>query len=240
MFVFLRDAHFQSDRYNAYTIGRDALLGGGTLSGVEKMKSAKQKRIVVCISGMAGTGKSTLAKKLARKYKLRYFSGGDALKALAADEGYSVSGRGWWESPEGLSFLKKREKNLNFDKAVDDKLLEYGRRGDVLLDSWTMPWLLKTGFKIWLLASLEKRAERVAKRDKITVTEALRTLKEKEARTKAIFKKLYGFALGEDFAPFHLVLDTDNMKAEDVFEVLCMVMDNVVLSSEDMLTFSLW
>jgi len=204
------------------------------MSRNEKMKSAKEKSIVICISGMAGTGKSTLAKKLAKKYRLKYYSGGDALKALAAEEGYNSSSRGWWESPEGLSFLDKREKNLKFDNAVDDKLLEYAQRGNVLLDSWTMPWLLKTGFKIWLLASIEKRAERVAKRDKIAVKDALQILKEKEARTKAIYKKLYGFNLGEDFAPFHLVLDTDNLNAKEVFQVLCMVIDNVVLKSENL------
>ena len=202
------------------------------MSRNEKVKSTKEKKIVVCISGMAGTGKSTLAKKLAKKYRLKYYSGGDALKALATEEGYNSSSRGWWESPEGLSFLRKREKNLKFDKAVDDKLLEYAQRGNVLLDSWTMPWLLKTGFKIWLLASMEKRAERVAKRDKITVKDAVQTLTEKEARTKAIYKKLYGFTLGEDFAPFHLVLDTDNLNMEEVFQVLCLAMDNVVLSNE--------
>ena len=198
------------------------------MSRNQKMKSATEKKIVICISGMAGTGKSTLSKKLAEKYKLRYYSGGDALKALAAEEGYNATGRGWWESPEGLSFLKKREKNLKFDKAVDDKLLEYAEQGNVLLDSWTMPWLLKTGFKIWLVASIEKRAERIVKRDKITMKEASQVLKEKEARTKAIYKKLYGFNLGEDFAPFHLVLDTDNLNAKEVFQVLCMVIDNMV------------
>jgi cytidylate kinase len=204
------------------------------MSRNEKMKSTPEKKIVVCISGMAGTGKSTLAKKLARKYKLRYYSGGDALKELAKDEGYNSSSRGWWESPEGLSFLEKREKNLKFDKAVDDKLLEYAQQENVLLDSWTMPWLLKTGFKIWLVASVEKRAERIAKRDKISVKEALQVLKEKEARTKAIYKKLYGFTLGEDFEPFNIVLDTDNLDAREVFQVLCMVMDNVVLKNENL------
>jgi cytidylate kinase len=204
------------------------------MSRNEKMKSIPKKKIVVCISGMAGTGKSTLAKKLAQKYKLKYYSGGDSLKELAADEGYNSSSRGWWESPEGLSFLEKREKNLKFDKAVDDKLLEYAQQGNVLLDSWAMPWLLKTGFKIWLVASIEKRAERIAKRNKISVKEALQVLKEKEARTKAIYKKLYGFTLGEDFDPFNLILDTDNLDAGEVFQVLCMVMDNVVLKSESL------
>src|SRR4030066_1445351 len=146
----------------------------------ENEKCFANKKTVICISGMAGTGKSTLSKKLAEKYKLRYYSGGDALKALAAEEGYNASGRGWWESPEGLSFLEKRAKNLKFDKAVDNKLLEYAQQGNVLLDSWTMPWLLKTGFKIWLLASKKKKAEKVAKRDKITAKEALEVLKENE------------------------------------------------------------
>ena len=189
-----------------------------------------EKKIVICISGMAGTGKSTLSKKLAEKYNLKCYSGGDALKELAKAEGYDVSCQGWWESLEGLNFLKERVIDPKFDKAVDAKLLEYAQQGNVLLDSWTMPWLLKEGFKIWLMGSIEKRATRVAERDKITLNEAFKVLEEKESRTKAIYKKLYGFALGEDFAPFDLVLDTDNLNAEEVFEVLCRVIDDVVLS----------
>jgi CMP/dCMP kinase len=188
------------------------------------------KKIVICISGMAGTGKSTLAKKLAEKFGLKCYSGGDALKELAATEGFDVARQGWWESPEGLNFLNERLKDPKFDKTVDAKLLEYAQQGNVLLDSWTMPWLLKHGFKIWLLASLDKRAARVAVRDKISVEEAFKVLEEKEGRTKAIYKELYGFSLGEDLEPFDLILDTDNLTAQEVFEILCRVIGNVVLA----------
>jgi len=188
------------------------------------------KKTTICISGLAGTGKSTLSKKLAEKYGLRYFSGGDVLKELAKQEGYDVSVQGWWESPQGLRFLNERINDPKFDKAVDDKLLEYANQGNVLLDSWTMPWLLKEGFKIWLEASFEKRAARVAVRDGITAAEAFGVLQEKEAHTKAIYKALYGFVLGEDFKPFDFVLDTDNLSADEVFVVLCKVIDNVFLS----------
>ena len=188
------------------------------------------KKTVICISGLAGTGKSTLSKKLAEKYHLRYYSGGDVLKELAEKEGYDVSVQGWWESPQGLKFLSERGNDPKFDKTVDDKLLEYAQQGNILLDSWTMPWLLQGGFKIWLEASFEKRAARVAIRDGMTKAQALEVLKEKEARTKAIYKALYGFVLGEDFKPFDFVLDTDNLSAEEVFVVLCRVIDSVVLS----------
>ena len=180
---------------------------------------------------MAGTGKSTLSKKLAKKYNLKSYSGGDALKELAIEEGYDATREGWWESSEGLNFLNTRMKDPKFDKAVDAKLLEYAKQGNVLLDSWTMPWLLKDAFKIWLMASIEKRAARVAIRDGISVDEAFKVLDTKEERTKAIYKKLYGFALGEDFAPFDLVLDTDNLDAQEVFNVLCRVINNVVISA---------
>ncbi|MCL2172363.1 MAG: cytidylate kinase family protein [Candidatus Bathyarchaeota archaeon] len=191
-------------------------------------QSVVRKPIVLCISGMAGTGKSTLSKKVAKKYNLRCYSGGDALKELAKEAGYEVTGEGWWESSEGLTFLEQRVKDPQFDKEVDSKLLGYAKLGDVLLDSWTMPWLLKDGFKIWLMASFDKRAARVAERDKMTFEQAFTVLKEKEAQTKAIYKKLYDFSLGEDFVPFNFILDTDHLNADQVFAVLCQVIDNIV------------
>jgi cytidylate kinase len=199
------------------------------MKGSEQPKEREQKKLVVCISGMAGTGKSTLAKKLAQKYGLTYYSGGDALRALASEKGYNSLSNGWWESPEGMSFLEQRKTDPSFDKAVDKKLIEYASQGNVLLDSWTMPWLVTEGFKIWLSASVEKQAERISRRDNMTVENSLKALREKEARTKSIYKQLYGFMLGEDFSPFNLVLDTDNLSADAVFQVLCMVIDNIGL-----------
>lgn len=192
-----------------------------------------EKPIVICICGMAGSGKSTVAKRLAEKYNLQYYSGGDALKAIAIEKGYKPVKYGWWESKEGMRFLEERERNLKFDKAVDKKLLEMAERGNVILDSWTMPWLFEKAFKIWLDASLEKRAERIASRDNISVKEALQALKSKEERTKHIYKKLYHFKLGEDFNPFHLILDTNNLNVEEVFQILCSVIDNMIFNPSD-------
>jgi cytidylate kinase len=191
--------------------------------------SKERSSVVLCISGLAGSGKSTVARKLAEKYRLRYYSGGDALMALALEKGYSPLERGWWESKEGLSFLKKRGKDSQFDEAVDKKLLEAAEEGNVVLDSWAMPWLLHKGFKIWLEVSVEKRAQRIAGRDCISFEEALTALKQKEKQTKAIYRKMYGFSLGEDFAPFNLILDAETLNIEEVFKVLSTVVENVVV-----------
>jgi cytidylate kinase len=203
----------------------------------KKTRDKARKPIVICICGMAGSGKSTVAKRLAKKYGLQYYSGGDALKALAMERGYENIERGWWESKEGMRFLKERGKDQEFDEAIDEKLLKMAKRGNVILDSWTMPWLLKTGFKIWLEASPEKRAQRIAKRDRIDAEDALQALQNKEAMTRDIYRRLYGFSLGEDFGPFHLILDTDILKAEEVFQILCTVIDNYFLHHESKKSF---
>lgn len=178
---------------------------------------------------MAGSGKSTAAKRLAERYGLRYSSGGDALKALASEMGYDTGRQGWWESQEGIEFLRRRTESPEFDKKVDMQLLEWAEEGNVVLDSRTMPWLLKGGFKIWLEASEEVRTKRIAKRDRLTFEEALRYLREKESKTKEIYKRLYGFDLGDDLAPFDLILDVNLLEKEETFQTLCMVIDNLVL-----------
>lgn len=190
--------------------------------------SLSKKKIVLCISGMAGCGKSTVAKKIAAEYRLRYCSGGDALKALAVEKGYQPSDRGWWESAQGAKFLRNRMQDQSFDKQVDQKLLHWAKQGNVVLDSWTMPWLLEDGFKIWLDASPTVRAQRIAQRDGLSLEAARAAQKVKDEHTKSIYQKLYGFALGEDFSPFDLILDVNDLTPAEVFQTLRLVIDNLV------------
>lgn len=191
------------------------------------MSLKEREKAVICVSGMAGSGKSTLGKRLARKYGLKYLSGGNALKSLAVEAGHKPGRSDWWETEEGKKFLQQRARNLGFDKRVDEKLLEWAEKGDVVLDSWTMPWLLNGGFKIWLEVSPEERAKRIARRDHLSPEEALESLKKRDEETAKIYARLYGFKLGEDFSPFNLVLDTNDLAAREVFQVICLVLDRL-------------
>jgi len=198
---------------------------------VKNRGGEQKKKVVICISGMTGSGKSTVAKKLADKYGLGYFSGGNALRTLAHEEGYESDMRGWWETAEGLRFLQQRIGDPAFDRRIDEKLLELAEQGNVILDSWTMPWLLKEGFKIWLEASPQVRAKRVVNRDNISIEEAVKALKEKDERTRQIYNGLYGFDLGHDLSPFNLVLATDELDPDEVFHAVCLVTDHLVFGA---------
>jgi len=186
-------------------------------------------KVVICIAGMTACGKSTVAKKIAQKYGLKYISGGSALKELAIRIGYKARERGWWETTDGMRFLERRLRDFRFDKQVDVELLKWAERGNVVLDSWTMPWLFKNGFKIWIEVTPEERTKRLARRDKISLREAEKTIREKDGKTKRIYERLYGFKLGEDFSPFDAVLDTNLLSSNETFDTLSLVIDRLVL-----------
>jgi len=197
-----------------------------------KQQMAK-RNVVICIAGMTACGKSTVARRLAEKYGLKYVSGGTTLKELAIQMGYKAQGRGWWETTEGMRFLERRQRDFRFDKQVDTELLKWAEQGNVVLDSWTMPWLFKNGFKIWIEVSPQERAKRLARRDKISIREAEKAITEKDGKTKRIYERLYGFKFGEDFSPFDLVLDTELLSAKETFDTLSLVINRLVLKKRE-------
>ncbi len=191
----------------------------------------RKNKIVICIAGLTSCGKSTVARKLAREYGLKHVSGGDVLKRLAIKMGYRPSRVGWWEIGDGKKFFELRLVNPEFDRKVDEELIKLAKKGNVILDSWTMPWLFDGGFKIWLDASEEVRARRLARRDRISVREALKILREKDEKTREIYEKIYGFSIGRDFSPFNLILDTTHLTAEETHQTLRIILDRLLFNT---------
>ena len=192
-----------------------------------------RSKLVICISGLSGTGKSTIGRELAKQYGLRYVSGGEALREKARELGYSPSGPGWWEGPEGMRFMEERLRDPRFDREVDEWLIRLAGEGGVVIDSWTIAWLLKDArcLKVCLYGSEEVRAKRVAGRDGVPIEEALRALREKEERTKLIYERIYGFNL-RDLSPFDLIVDTDNLGPEEVVRAIRAVVESMIARGE--------
>ena len=173
----------------------------------------------IIISGPPAIGKTTIAKGLAKEFGLLHLSGGDILKELAEEEGFETGGDDWWDTQEGMNFLTQRQKNSEFDKKVDDKLKEFFSKGDVVITSYTLPWLVEGGVKIWLSGSKENSAQRMTIRDNLSETNALEIVQKRYNENKIIYKKLYGFEFGEDLSVFDKIIETDDLNAEQVLEI---------------------
>lgn len=173
----------------------------------------------VIISGPPAVGKTTVAKGLAKEFGLTYLSGGDALKELAKEQGFDSEGDDWWDTEDGMKFLNQRKENSEFDKKVDEKLIELFNEGDKVITSYTLPWLVKDGIKIWLEGSHQISANRMKTRDNMTKEDALEITKQRYDENKVLYKKLYNFDYGKDMSVFDKVINTNELNAEQVFEI---------------------
>ena len=172
----------------------------------------------IIISGPPAIGKTTVAQGLAEEFDLVHLSGGDILKELAKDKGFDTKGNDWWDTQEGMNFLIERQENSEFDKNVDDKLKKLFSKGNVVITSYTLPWLVDGGVKIWLSGSKKNSVQRMTIRDNLSETDALGIVEKRYNENKIIYKTLYGFEFGEDLSVFDKIIETDNLDAKQVLE----------------------
>jgi|ERR671937_1272586 cytidylate kinase len=169
----------------------------------------KSDKISIVISGWPAVGKTTIAAEIAREFHFKLYNGGDILKSLASNKGYSSSDKDWWDTKEAKHFMLERKSNSSFDKEVDQKLVEIVKIGKAVVTSYTLPWLVPHPIKFWLKGSQENRAKRMANRDHISFLEAKKIIKLRDEQNKKIYRKLYGFNFGQDLTVFDFVLNTD-------------------------------
>ena len=173
----------------------------------------------IVISGPPAVGKTTVAKALAREFNLTYLSGGDVLKNMAKEQGFEVEGDDWWDTENGMNFLEQRVTNPKFDQQVDEKLIELFKRGGMVITSYTLPWLVEDGIKIWLDGSHDSSSKRMQNRDNMSSKDAFQITKQRYDKNKSLYKKLYNFNFGEDISVFDRIINTDNLSANQVIKL---------------------
>jgi cytidylate kinase len=178
-------------------------------------------KISIVISGWPAVGKTTIAGRLAEEFGLSMYNGGDILKMLAAEKGYSIDRDDWWDTDEAKRFMRERRSDPSFDKKVDKKLADILKKGGAVITSYTLPWLVKDDsvIRFWLRGSQDNRAKRMANRDGITFSEAKRIIRLRDDENRKIYFRLYGFRFGEDLTVFDYVLNTDKLPLGSLIEI---------------------
>jgi len=138
---------------------------------------------------------------------------------MANDHGFDSAGDDWWDTEEGMKFLNQREENSEFDRKLDEKLIGLFNKGGMVITSYTLPWLIKDGIRIWLEGSHESSTKRMQTRDDMSSEDAYEITKERFDKNKALYKKLYDFDFGEDKSVFDVIINTDHLTAQQVIDV---------------------
>ena len=161
------------------------------------------RKLVIAISGPPGVGSSSVAKNLAKRLNLKYFSPGKYFKSYSEGK----------ETKQALDVWKSRlGRSKEFHKKIDKIQINKAKVGDVVICGKLSIYILKNfaKFKFWLDAPLTIRAERAAFRDKISKKDALKLLKRRERMERKEWKRIYRIDYFSQKEMADLVIDTSN------------------------------
>lgn len=165
------------------------------------------KNIVIAISGPPGSGTTTIAKKLAEKLKLGYYSPGKTFKSYSKKK----------ESEAALEVWEIFGKDKDFhEKGLDKVQMEKAKDGNIVVCGKLSIFILKdlADYNIWVEAPLEIRAMRTAERDKIPFEKALDRIKKREEVERESWKRFYNFDYFDQKHQADFVLDNSKLTVE--------------------------
>jgi CMP/dCMP kinase len=207
-------------------------MGSNQIKDTKKSEDNVDRKMSIVISGWPAVGKTTIAENLAKDFNLKLWNGGDILKMMAYERGYSSSlNHDWWDTEEAARFMNERNNNPNFDREVDDRLIELVKEGNVVITSYTLPWISDATINFWLQGSVDNRSKRMSMRDKIDINIAKKIVQRRDVENKLIYQKLYQFEFGEKLDVFDFAMNTDILSLESLIIISKNIVENVISSS---------
>jgi cytidylate kinase len=165
--------------------------------------AARPDGLRVAISGKSGCGNSTVSRLVAERLGLRVVN--YTFKDLARERGVTF---------EEICILA--ETDPQYDLTIDRMQVKLAEEGQCVLGSRLAIWLLRDrAFTVYLHASLEVRAGRIARREGKEPAKALRETEARDKRDHDRYARLYGYDVNNyEFAA--LVVDAETQGQDDV------------------------
>lgn len=175
--------------------------------------------MIITISGVPGSGKSTVARLVAKKLGFRHYSAGDFMREIAEKRGMSL-----------LELGKAAEKDRSIDRELDERTVQLGKReDDFVMDSRLAYHFIPGSFKVFLevdateaakrvFGDIEKKREgRKVEKESTTLAATLAAIKKRRKSEELRYKKYYNLN-PYDEKQYDLVIDTTKATPEKVVE----------------------
>lgn len=169
--------------------------------------------MIITISGTPGSGKSTIAKAVAKVLNLKHFSAGDFMREMAESKGISL-----------LELSKMAESDPSIDREIDERNKHLALKDDFVIDSRLAFHFIPKAIKIFLKVDAKVAAHRTWKDIQSMKRHSESQLKSEKEVLNAVQKRLkseckrYEDFYGIDYLDeknYDFVLDTTNSTIEE-------------------------
>jgi predicted cytidylate kinase len=164
--------------------------------------------MVITISGLPGSGKTTVARLVARELGLEHVYAGEIFRRQAQQRGIPLA-----------EYLKMAETDESIDRDLDAQMLARAAAGSAVLEGRLTAYIAdKAGvpaLRVFLDASEDVRAERITGREGGATTERLREIQAREASDRRRYRVLYGVDY-HDRRRYDLVMETDRHTPDEL------------------------
>jgi cytidylate kinase len=160
--------------------------------------------MIIAISGLTGSGKSTIGEEVARELNIKHIS--------TTHKKYALPGE------ELLKFTKNA--TPEFERRFDKQIIKEANESDCVVTTWLSPWLIKGATaRVWLHASPEVRAVRKKHELKKSLDYIRKYVKDKDTTNARRFRKIYGVDIN-DHSIFDIIINTDGLNISQVSQLV--------------------
>ncbi len=161
----------------------------------------------ITVSGFPGSGTTSLARHLSSEHGFDLISAGEVFRQMALERNMTVA-----------EFGSLAEKKPEIDDQIDERQKRMAtERDNIVIEGRLSGWMVPSAdLKIWLMAPLDVRVERILARDNIgDINDATNLTVEREQCESVRYRTYYGIDI-EDLSLYHLVLNSAYWSVEQI------------------------
>jgi cytidylate kinase len=173
--------------------------------------------MLITVSGLPGSGTTTVSNLLAGHYGMEMISAGEVFRTLAKERGVTLA-----------EFGELAEKDDSIDLQIDKRQQEIAAaRDNIILEGRLAGHMAPHALKVWIKAPVEVRVQRIVGRENTSFKQVLEETLEREASEALRYREIHCIDIN-DLSIYDLVIDSSRLDQFQIVHILSSCIDTLM------------